>query len=44
MNEEKILEATAGGDLLTWGIMFGLLIVVAIGLAIWDKKSREEQK
>ncbi len=42
MNEEKILEAAGGGDLLTWGIMFGLLIVVAIGLAIWDKKSREE--
>ncbi|MCW8894610.1 MAG: hypothetical protein OQK48_08960 [Sulfurimonas sp.] len=42
MNEEKILEATSGGDLLTWGVMFGLLVVVAIGLAIWDKKSRKE--
>jgi len=28
--------------MLTWGIMFGLLVVVAIGLAIWDKKSRQE--
>ena len=42
MNEEKILEATSGGDFLTWGIMFGLLIVVAVGLAIWDIKSRKE--
>lgn len=39
---ENIEKAASGGDLLTWGIMFGLLIVVAIGLAIWDKKSREE--
>ncbi len=40
--KENIEKAASGGDLLTWGIMFGLLIVVAIGLAIWDKKSREE--
>ena len=40
---EDIEKATSGGDLLTWGIMFGLLIVIAIGLAIWDKKSREER-
>ena len=41
---EEIDKATSGGDLLTWGIMFGLLIIVAIGLAIWDKKFREEQE
>jgi len=41
---DKIDKATGGGDLLTWGIMFGLLVVVAIGLAIWDKKFREEQE
>ena len=40
---DQIDKATCGGDLLTWGIMFGLLIAVAIGLAIWDKKFREEQ-
>jgi len=40
---DQIDKATSGGDLLTWGIMFGLLIAVAIGLAIWDKKFREEQ-
>lgn len=39
---ENIDKAASGGDLLTWGIMFGLLVVVAIGLAIWDKKSRKE--
>ncbi|HEY9202692.1 MAG TPA: hypothetical protein VIM82_00045 [Sulfurimonas sp.] len=39
---ENIEKATSGGDLLTWSIMFGLLIVVAIGLAIWDKKSGKE--
>ena len=42
MNEEKILEATSGGDMLVWGVTFGLLIVAAIGLAIWDIKSRKE--
>jgi hypothetical protein len=42
MTTESIDKATSGGDLFTWGIMFGLLIVVAIGLAIWDKKSREK--
>ena len=44
MNSNDIEKVTSGGDLLTWGIMFGLLIVVAIGLAIWDKKSRKEEK
>ncbi|MFA7610316.1 MAG: hypothetical protein WCY51_02395 [Sulfurimonas sp.] len=39
---ENIDKAASGGDLLTWGVMFGLLIVVAIGLAIWDKKSTKE--
>lgn len=39
----QIDKATSGGDLLTWGIMFGLLVIVAVGLAIWDKKFREEQ-
>jgi len=39
---EQIDKVTSGGDLLTWGIMFGLLVVVAIGLAIWDKKSKEK--
>jgi len=39
---QDIDKVTSGGDMLTWGIMFGLLVVVAIGLAIWDKKSRQE--
>jgi len=39
---EQIDKVTSGGDLLTWGIMFTLLVVVAIGLAIWDKKSKEK--
>ncbi|MCW8837496.1 MAG: hypothetical protein OQK11_02220 [Thiovulaceae bacterium] len=39
---QDIDKVTSGGDLLTWGIMFSLLVVVAIGLAIWDKKSRQE--
>jgi len=42
MNSEKIDQATSGGDLLTWGVMFGLLIVVTIGLAIWDRNSRKD--
>ena len=41
---DKVEQASSGGDLLTWGIMFGLLVAVAIGLAIWDKKYREEQE
>ncbi|MDA3909593.1 MAG: hypothetical protein PF437_10960 [Sulfurimonas sp.] len=41
---DQIDKATSGGDLTTWGIMFGLLVVVAIGLAIWDKKSSKEEK
>ena len=40
---QEIDKATATSDLLTWGIMFGLLVVVAIGLAIWDKKTRDEE-
>ncbi|WP_277872378.1 hypothetical protein [Sulfurimonas lithotrophica] len=39
---QDIDKVTSGGDLLTFGVMFGLLVVVAIGLAIWDKKSRQE--
>ncbi|MCW9027079.1 MAG: hypothetical protein OQJ77_07150 [Thiovulaceae bacterium] len=39
---QDIDKVTSGGDLLTWGIMFSLLVVVVIGLAIWDKKSRQE--
>lgn len=39
---EVIDEAANGGDMLIWSVTFGLLIVVVIGLAIWDKKSREE--
>lgn len=39
---QDIDKVTSGGDLLTFGIMFGILIVVAVGLAIWDKKSREK--
>ncbi|VAW27225.1 hypothetical protein MNBD_BACTEROID06-1811 [hydrothermal vent metagenome] len=42
MNTETIDKATSGGDLLTWGIMFGLLIIATIGLAIWDKKNRKD--
>ncbi|EHP29878.1 hypothetical protein SMGD1_1354 [Sulfurimonas gotlandica GD1] len=38
----QVEKATSGGDLLTWGIMFGLLVIVAAGLAIWDIKSRKE--
>lgn len=41
---DNIEKATSGGDLLVWGVMFGLLVVAAIGLAIWDKKFREEQE
>ncbi|MFT7003181.1 MAG: hypothetical protein ACJAWW_000516 [Sulfurimonas sp.] len=44
MKSDDIEKVTSGGDLITWGIMFGLLIVVAIGLAIWDKKSSKEYK
>jgi hypothetical protein len=33
---------TSGGNLLVWSIMFGLLIVIVIGLAIWDKKNTKE--
>ena len=39
---ESINKATSGGDMLIWGVMFGLLIVIVIGLAIWDKKTRED--
>ena len=39
---QDIDKVTSGGDLLTFSVMFGLLVVVAIGLAIWDKKSRQE--
>ena len=34
--------ATNSGDMLVWGIMFTLLVIVTIGLAIWDKKNRQE--
>jgi hypothetical protein len=36
-------KATSGGDLTTWIVMFGLLIVIAVGLAIWDIKSRKDE-
>lgn len=39
---ESIEKATSSADLLTWGIMFGVLIIVAGGLAYWDIKSRKE--
>ena len=39
---ENIDKAAATSDLLIWGVMFGLLVVLVIGLAIWDKKSRED--
>lgn len=39
---ENIDKATATSDLLIWSVMFGLLVIVVIGLAIWDKKSRED--
>jgi hypothetical protein len=39
---QDIEKATASSDFLVWTIMFSLLIIVAIGLAIWDKKSREK--
>ena len=41
---ESIDKAAATSDLLIWGVMFGLLIMVVVGLAIWDKKTREEEK
>jgi hypothetical protein len=44
MTTETIDKAASGGDLMTWGIMFGLLTAITIGLAIWDKKSREDDK
>ena len=34
---ENIDKAASGGDMLIWGVMFGLLIVAVIGLAIWSK-------
>lgn len=37
---ENIDQAASGGDMLIWSVMFGLLVVVVIGLAIWDKMSR----
>lgn len=37
---ENIDKAAGTADLLIWGVMFGLLISVVIGLAIWDKMSR----
>jgi len=37
---ESIDKASSSADLLIWGVMFGLLIAVVIGLAIWDKMSR----
>ncbi len=42
MTTENIDKATSGGDLMTWGVMFGLLVIIAVGLAIWDIKSRKE--
>lgn len=39
---ENIEQAAHGGDMLIWSVMFGLLIVVVIGLAIWDKSSTKE--
>ena len=42
MTQQNIEQATSGGDFMVWSVMFGLLVVIAIGLAIWDKKSRQE--
>jgi hypothetical protein len=39
---ESVEKATSSGDFLIWGVMFGLLIIITVGLAIWDKKSRQE--
>ncbi len=39
---ENIDKAAATSDFLIWSIMFGTLIVVVLGLAIWDKKNRKE--
>ncbi len=41
---ENIEKASSSADLYIWGISFGLLIIIAIGLAIWDKKSRENEE
>jgi len=38
----NIEEAASGGDLLIWSVMLVMLAVLVIGLAIWDKKSRDE--
>ncbi len=43
MTTAEIESATSGGDFLTWSISFGLLIIIAGGLAYWDKKFREEE-
>ncbi len=37
-------KATSGGGLETWMVMFGLLVIIAGGLAIWDIKTRKEEK
>lgn len=39
---ENIDKAAATSDFLIWSIMFGLLVVVVIGLAIWDKRSQND--
>lgn len=39
---ENIDQAASGGDMLIWSVTFGLLVVIVIGLAIWDKKSRDD--
>ena len=41
---ESIDKATATSDVMTWSIMFGLLIVVAVGLAIWNNIEENKNK
>ena len=41
---ESIEKASSSADLFIWGVTFTLLIIIAVGLAIWDKKSRANEE
>ena len=41
---ENIDKAASGGDMLTWSVTFGLLILVAIGLAVWNKIEEKKER
>ena len=37
MSSDEIDKAVATTDLMIWGVMFSILVVVAIGLAIYNR-------